>query len=372
MPREIIKKITIFCLCVIMFVILNGKITHSTLSQTAIIVCVGVDYNEQYVMTAQMVLSGSSSDGAGNNKFVTVFGKGQTLGDCINGVRRECGLNPGFRHSSMIMFGSSLIENGKQDYCVKYFFENDLVPDDVSVIVTAAPFCSDVINGNAPITTISAFQLSAAQNAFAPSAGTVSTDLRKYMALISADNTAVTLPVADVTPINEVSEQQSTDKDKNAYYYKRAVALSNGKSVYLTEEQTLAYTLLSGKLSDGIIECEQDEKTISYRIDYSKGDISAGENKNVFLCKLNLQVVLLGIRQGENNTLDFDAYSEADKKQLEEMLTNYIRQCFSVCREQNVDVFNVYQLLYAKYADEIKKDYLQTVSPLVEIKIKVK
>ena len=375
MPRDFVRKIAILTIAIVGLTLLNNHISHASLARTAIVVSLAIDYDEQFVVTAQTVMSGGQSDSTGgSNRYVGVVGKGVSMADCIHSIRSQCGVNPGFRHTSLVLFGMSLIEGGYQDYCAEFLFKNDLIPDDISIVVTRSFLASEVLNGAAPLTDISGFHIARSQNGFAPTLGVSHTDLRRYVANVYSPNTANLLPIVDISEPTSVIGANAQEQ-QNLYSIQTALVCRGDTDLICDSAMTNAVVFATTRLNEGWYETISEDRIIDYRIDYSRGDVSV-KDEITALIKLDLQVVLLDIRQGDSSTLALSAYTSEDRSTLRDSIGSAIRDAYRECAAQGLDVYGLYdRFLASEGADwSLAEDseYLSKLNLDVEIDIKVK
>ena len=375
MPREFIRKITLLLVAVICLTMLNNHISHSSLSRTAIVVCLAIDYDRGYVVTAQTVLSGGQSDSTGGgNKYVGIVGKGVSMTDCIASIRSQCGVDPGFRHTSLVLFGMSLIQTGTQDYCAEFLFQNDLIPDDVSIAVTRSDMAAEVLGGETPLTDISGFHISRSQNGFAPALGITNTDLRRYVANVFSYNTANVLPIVDVSEPTSVIGDKGGDRS-HLYSISTALVCRDRLAVALDRSQTDAVVLATSRLNEGWYETVTADRIIDYRIDYSRGELSV-EDVALAVVEIDLQVVLMDICEGNSSTTDLAAYTDADRRALADSVTNAVRDAYRTCADLGLDVFGLHSRFLASCGADWSlaqdPDYLHGIRLEVKVKSKVK
>lgn len=371
------NKLLVLMAIVVVFATLNLFVRHTSLANRGIVVALGIDYlsdEKKYEITAQLALSsGTSSEGAGQNDYVTVVGQGETLPLCFDSIARQSGTTQGFRHCSIIIVGRELVENMKCNYVSNYFFVESNIPDNV-LMAMSNDTAKSIVTSEAALTSVSAYHIRRILNPMNSNAGVQKTTVKNYMANTLKLKENNVLPIVDMTQSPSVMISQEPEPPQTLYAIERAVYLDNTHSVDLTKQQSFGLTCVTEKLTGGTVGISVNEDvSISFWIIKSTPDVKLEMEPLTADISIKLRVRLLALRHKDDVLNSSTDLNEEEKNALKQDVVSAIEACITVMKETNSDLFDIYNAMYSEYGEKWQKsapdDYLQQLSTSVNVEI---
>ncbi|MBR7163106.1 MAG: hypothetical protein IKD35_03940, partial [Clostridia bacterium] len=105
------KKWLVILISAIILTILGKVIDNKSLTQSGIVVGLGIDYQQdEYEVTVQTVsVSGSAGTDKSASKYLTYSAKGATLTDAINSISEKLGLIVSLSHCNLVIMSRNAL-----------------------------------------------------------------------------------------------------------------------------------------------------------------------------------------------------------------------------------------------------------------------
>lgn len=131
------KHIWLLILVLAILLIPQSLNIQSELNMRIVITAMGIDYvDDQYEVTAQVIMPTSSSEGGGGSASLDfISAKGQSVSDAVNKVSFQIGKTLGLGHINTLIFGENVVKNEKLIPSIDYFIRVGQIPTSSMVLI---------------------------------------------------------------------------------------------------------------------------------------------------------------------------------------------------------------------------------------------
>ena len=134
------KHLTVFILILALILTPQSLNIQSELKMRIIMTAIGVDYSDnKYEVTAQVVRPQNGSEGGGRTAqldFLTT--EGDSIAEALYEISFQIGKTAGLGHVNTVVFGKSLVEEGKVLPAIDYFVRDARIPSSSLLLVAEA------------------------------------------------------------------------------------------------------------------------------------------------------------------------------------------------------------------------------------------
>lgn len=375
--QKILKSKWIYLIVGILLVALfEGNITKLTVADRAIIVGMSVDYeNHQLVVNSQVVLPSNSPQTTRSGMYAVFEARGDTLEGALSQLSEHIGLEASLAHCLVMVLGKEVV-NTANFSSLAYLFTPDRVPDKMYIISTEEE-AKTILQANVPVGEVSSFHLSKTLMSQRRSFGVNPINIKDFFVNYYSESGANFMPIANRVKVDLPNMPNTSTPTGDEVYVmelaRTAILDRNGLQLILNEDESKALSLITARINKGSFSLQmQDGDYISVNILQSSVkkhfDLQSrtAEFEVSVKAKIADRAESFGIGIIEQLT---DKEAEALARQME----IDILKCFTNCKNQGVDVYNLYDGFFKKYGkkwqDMAEQDYLQGLNIKAKVKI---
>lgn len=376
-PSYIMRtKWIVLVIAVIVLVILGRTIENPALTETAIVVGVGIDYSdaEGFTVSSQsVIISQNSAEGNSNNSYATYTEKGKTISQALDSISRKMGLTLSLAHCNAVYLSESALKLNHLEL-VSALTGIYSLPEQAIIVSGELP-PEKLIAARVSATVSAPFFLQTTVSKHEGSDGTMRTTVKDFMARSCSRSKANVIPYIRTKPQEEpplssqgeegenveyiMSESLAFDSDSNIIIES---SLAEVLSLYLSQEVvgTLNYTFPTGESLEFMVM----ERKLKTKTNAKQRDISA---------ELKLSVNLL---EGQHlnsghRVSSADEIAQRAAQELSKELSAKLTELFKLSKECGIDFLNLQTKAYQSIGRTLERDCLDTLSfsPTVKIEI---
>lgn len=386
--KTIPMKLYLVLLALILFSFFSNDFGLVDIQKTAIILAAGIDKTENgFSVTTQIAVPKGADRSKGGTSSVEIEAEGPTVSDCITLIFAKTGWVPKVVFCNLILLGETTV----QDDVIadlNYFLRNEYM-NDSCYIAACEGKAHDMISSKSAIDDTSSFAIVKICSDAAEKSGKILPNTLKdfaigyygvskssYLPFVRAKNQKGSENDSNGASGGVGSSSGSSGSDEEKIYSAEETAIfSEGRMVaLLSHEETLALSLLNGKVKTGTFSAKDKDQPVTLTVLNNKGDISL-DMKGAPKAKLTLDVVVRLCCRGTTapvEDISSDSVSPEIVKNAKEILTEYVTRLWHISKESGCDLFNLKQTLYHSSLKKYKewKDYLlKAVEPELEINV---
>ena len=111
---------------------LAGSYVESPLTDRAVVLGLGIDYDGEYTVTAEVVAPGGDNEGGGSGQSKVLTGKGETLPLAIHDIYGTTGKNPSLGQTGIVLLGQGM-KDVNLSHALGFFVFSDAFKDGVTL-----------------------------------------------------------------------------------------------------------------------------------------------------------------------------------------------------------------------------------------------
>ena len=353
------KKWLVILISAVILTIFGRVIDNKSLTQSGIVVGLGIDYQDnQYEVTVQTVsVSGSAGTDKATSSYLTYSAKGQTLSEAINSLSEKLGLIVSLSHCNLvIMSRSALSLNPIRTFSA---LTKPLALPEQALVVATDHEIPKLFASKIPSTENISFFLQAVLLQNLEAGGLTSVSVKDFLAFRCSQSGCAIVPYLQLTEMPEKPIGDNTGGDDKNYIVdinKNLAVNDNGNTII--DENKLPVSLPNG----GVIE---------FRIIDNSRKIKIKDNKIETTIKMKVSFV-------EAQGLDTPYILNCNSKEvlkardiLEKQLADALTNGFLLSKSCGIDFLGTKNLLYEKYGLKLDKDFQESLSFDVKFDIDV-
>ncbi len=349
------------------------------IQKTAIILAAGIDRTEdgQFSLTSQIAVPKGSDRAMGGTTTVDIHTVGKTVSDCVSLTFAETGWVPKLVFCNLIVLGEDAAKEDTLSF-LDYFLRNEYMNDSCLLTVCEGK-AQDLITSESATDDSSSMAIVKLFSDAAEKSGQVVPNTLKDFAIGCFGKSrsgylpyirAQTQRGADGTPSHAANGGDEEEEEQKVYSAEQTAIFSEGRMVgLLPREQTLAYSLLKGKVEAGTFNAEDGGKPVTLAILQNGGGVSL-DMKGAPKVRVSIDVVVRFCCRGNSAPMEeisSDTVPEDVLKSAKELLTGHVRGLWKTCTEAGCDLLNLKRDLFrsSKQTYEAWKDYLPAAAEIV-------
>lgn len=422
--RKIFRKCSKYLVILLAIMLIPQSLNiQSELNMRVIVTAISVDYeDEKYNLSAQIVKPSSTSEG-GSAQIDIVSVEGETVADAVEKISYSLGRTTGLSHISCIVLGKSILEEDRAIQSLDYFLRRARIPS-TALVVVAEDKAKEELEKTKKLQLSSAvglqkiflykennfngifMQLQGFINDYFSVSGTGMVSGLKIETEDKKDNSSDSqgsggggsgdsqqAGSGSGSSGGESSGSSSSEKNGRIKYDNPVYMFRKGKYVCQIDDKdmVLGLYMLNKNSNEGVISVENinnefmsDAKVGIYMRD-KKAKIKVDFKDGKPVCTIHISTNRNEVYTIETEQTSLDIYETGRSyltqdviEAMKDKIENCVLSVFNYCKEQNVDVFHIGDLLYRKsarnwkrYTDMVGEDnYLSDIDVKVEVKIK--
>ena len=359
--RSLKIKYAVAAVVIFVLIILGNYIERTPLYERAIVLGVALDKSDKGISVhVQTVINGNNTTPGAASAYNVVEGEGASLSEALENIAKKAGLLPSFAHCELLIVGKEYLEEGF-DECAVLMFENSLIQDNTKIIAVDGK-ASEVIKATVPISSTPSEYISNDLKLYADEGSACVVTLKDYVQRIPKGNGTRLLTVAKKTKANP----PSTEQGEGSFHFfdldNLAAFNEQGELRFYGKEISLARSLIEAK-RDQSVSFNEGDKTLSATVLYSAKRTTFTKKPSI---STNITYyVKIKEKQGFSD-------ETAAKEYLEDSIKNTIENAFSVCAEDNVDLYSIKGLLNKRYGKAYSNVDLKDVKRELCVKVVIR
>lgn len=356
--KTIPMKLYLILLAIIIFAFFSNDFGLVDVQKTAVILAAGIDKTEEgYLLSAQVAVPKGSDRTTGGTSSVEIETEGKTVSDCVTMLYAKTGWVPKLVFCNLILLGE---ETAKDDVfgALNYFLRSEYMPDSCFLAVCEGK-AGETISSQSAIDDVSSLAITKLFSDAAIKSGKVMPNTLKDFSIsyygVAKSGFLPYVRMSDQEGSQDAGGNESAggsggqEKKQKIYTASDTAIFREGKMVgLLSSEETLAFSLLKGKVFAGTFNATEKGNPVTLNVLENKGGISL-ETKETPKVKLSLALTVRLCCRGTSAPIDDVSTDEVPEEALrsaEKILKGYIRNLWNICKESGCDLFELKRDLY--------------------------
>lgn len=371
---KLIKNKFVIGFIVLLFVIIaDYMLPNINLVDRAIVVGMGIDYvsEEEISMSVQYVIPKSNAANQSvQSGFAVATQSGIAIGEIMVKFQNMLGIYVSLAHSSIIVIGEEYAKKGNFEI-LKYLMINEKVPDTSKIVVSEGK-ASDFIRLNIPYSDIVSYQLRNLLGSLEETHGVTNFDINRFLQADKEGNTAKYIPYAIAEKFDKNNFQDSDVQSSDIEFFtcnidNTAVFDNGGMKLVLTKEESNGLSYVIKTTKNGYITIKSDgNEILNVKL------ISIGSKININSSDLSAKIEVdakVTVYESDKVTVKSSRLSEMEENRFKGVITKNIFDCYSVCKDSNIDIFGFSELFYKE--DSKKWESINTLDLLSKLRLDI-
>lgn len=353
------KKIKFLLLIILIF--LTGC-SYRELNELAIGSALGIDYiNNEYLITVQVLNLKKSGETSEQENSIIYKATGKTIAGAIRNISLAYPKTIYFGHLELVILGNSTLDKNIGDL-FDFFIRSPETRDDFDVIVNPNGSANEILDpveqkaNSFPSKEI----VNTIENSMSKQGSTVKVNMEELISnYLQKGLDPVLTSIERINNENKLTGIIAFDDDKP------------GNIVKSSTESAMAYNLIKENFYDILITTPYKDTTVDLLIMTPKTNIDMNIKKNnidiVINIKTSIHVSEIKIPA---NLEDSDVQKEIQNS-INKTLTKYVNSLLATCKENNIDILGLKNMIYKKHHSNYKKYADKNIYEIANIKVKV-
>ena len=368
------KKWLVILISAIILTILGKVIDNKSLTQSGIVVGLGIDYQQdEYEVTVQTVsVSGSAGTDKSASKYLTYSAKGATLTDAINSISEKLGLIVSLSHCNLvIMSRNALTLNPVRTFSA---LTKPLALPEQALVVATDHNIPKLFASKIPSTENISFFLQAVLLQNLEAGGLTSVSVKDFLAMRCSRSKSAFVPFLELTEMEEKPiENGSSGDDKNYIVdINKNLVLNDNNNAILEEELAGAVNLFyTNQVKNKLPVKLENGGVLEFRIVDSSRSVKVDDG--IINAEIKMSVSFVEA-QGFDTPYILNCNSDEVLKArdiLEKQLEIALTSAYNLSKEQNIDFLGLENILFQKYGLSLDKSMTDNVDFNVSFVIEV-
>lgn len=365
----------VFLLLAVLLTLFGRTVETPSLTKSAIVLGIGVDYSEQnkeFEVSTQSVLVGSSSGESTSTSYVTFTASGKTIAGAMDSISRKMGLIVSLAHCNVVVFSKDAL---KLDHMQLIYPLTGMYALPVqTIIVSCEGSPADILSLRVGTTISSPFFLQQALINEEGSDGMLRTTAKEFLArsLSKSEANAVPYIKAQKMASPPLTEQGDVE-DAYELNFEQALVFNHSKSDIVTSEYSeILAIFLSHNVVGTLNYTSENGDTIEFKV--LKKDVSLKADGMRVTATVNLTADVSDVQHVKTD----EVLSSADEivvrfaDMLSKECEDKLARLFEISKDTNIDFLylqeKAYQSLGKRYSENCLKDIEFT--PIVCISVR--
>ena len=368
------KKWLVILISAVILTIFGRVIDNKSLTQSGIVVGLGIDYQDnQYEVTVQTVsVSGSAGTDKATSSYLTYSAKGQTLSEAINSLSEKLGLIVSLSHCNLvIMSRSALSLNPIRTFSA---LTKPLALPEQALVVATDHEIPKLFASKIPSTENISFFLQAVLLQNLEAGGLTSVSVKDFLAFRCSQSGCAIVPYLQLTEMPEKPIGDNTGGDDKNYIVdiNKNLVLNDNNNAILEEELAGAVNLFyTNQVKNKLPVKLENGGVLEFRIVDSSRSVKVDDGIINAEIKMNVSFVEA---QGLDTPYILNCNSDEVLKArdiLEKQLKIALTSAYNLSKEQNIDFLGLENILFQKYGLSLDKAMTDNVDFNVSFVIEV-
>ncbi len=367
-------KWAIILAAIILLIVFGRTVNSPALTKTAIVVGIGVDFDEskrEFTVTTQSVHMLSSAGESGSQRYETFTATGRTISSALDDISQKMGLIVSLAHCEVLFLSQSAL---KEDHLqIIYPLNSMYALREQAIIVTGSKSPRDMLAMRVGTTTSSPYFLQTAIVNNEGTDGLIKTSAKDLLARSLSRSEATAIPyIVPVEMQDQPIDQQGEIKDNFEFDLSRVLVFDHDSAKVLEGELSEILSIYLSETTYGSLNYTSEEGSFEFRI--LKKDVKTTAKGRKVEAKLKLSVDLLDVQFISDDDILSGADSLIKKaaKELGAELTARMKKLHEISLECGIDFLGLQAKAYQSVGRSLEKDCLATLTFLPEVTLEVK
>ena len=345
------KKWLVILISAIILTVFGRVIDNKSLTQSGIVVGIGIDYRkDKYEVTVQTVsVSGSAGTDKTSSNYLTYSATGSTLTEAINSISEKLGLIVSLSHCNLVIMSRSAL--GLNPVRTFSALTKPLALPEQALVVATDHNIPKLFASKIPSTENISFFLQAVLLQDLEAGGLTSVSVKDYLAMRCSRSGSAIVPFLTLTEMEEKPIGDNTSgQDKNYIVdINQNLVLDNQSNLLINENIASAVNLFYSTKVKNKLPSHLDEGVIEFRIVNNSRSIKIDGNTILAKIKMNVSFVEA---QGLDTPYILNCNSPEvlkAKDALEKQLTNALMEGYQLSKSSGIDFLGIKNMLHQKY-----------------------
>ena len=334
------KKLLVF----ILILFISGCYNYQELNDLAIITAIGIDYDEQYKVSIQVVNTNQISEDEA--RFTIYTSEGKTVEEALKNISLICPKKIVLSHLEILIYGENVAQKGIANTLDYFLREND-VRGDFYVFIAKDHDAKEILKVITPNENNNAKNIKKmVSEAMKETGKTTITDFNELASNYLNKNKDFLIPSIN---INGIEKGKTTEEIPNLFLKIDKTALFKGDKLinYNNDKETIGYNILTNNIN---------ETTISYKCHDGYINVLLNNFKTSIKIKEKLKVLIDIKADGKISevTCNTDLNINKINKEINKQLKKYITKTINKFKNNNTDIIGIQDLYYKNNNDYYK------------------
>lgn len=358
------KYIVIIFACI--FLIVFGRtIETPSLSKTAIVLGVGIDYNEEnreFEVSTQTILVGASTGDTSQTTYNNYTGKGKTISGALDDISQKMGLLITLSHCNVLFVSTNALKLDHFHLLYPLIVMYEL--PEQAIVVSGNQSPREMLAIRVGTTVSSPYFLQSSLLNEEGSDGMIRTTVKNMLARSLSRSKSVVIPYIKTQKLqDQPMTGQENLKDNYEFDLSQSLAFNHSDNVVIEKDMTEILALYFSKDASGTINyTAQNGDSIEFKILKHKVKMEA-DNRTVSV-SIKLSVDVLGIQHVNSNSVlsGADEIVKQYAEQLAKQISDILYGMFELSQEKNIDFLYLQEKVYQSVGRTLEHDCLNTLS----------
>ena len=358
------KKWLVILISAIILTIFGRVIDNKSLTQSGIVVGLGIDFKDDvYEVTVQTVsVSGSAGTDKTTSSYLTYSAMGETLTEAINSISEKLGLIVSLSHCNLvIMSPSALTLNPVRTFSA---LTKPLALPEQALVVATDHNIPKLFASKIPSTENISFFLQAVLLQDLEAGGLTSVSVKDFLAMRCSRSGSAIVPYLQLTEMEEKPiGDNSGSQDKNYIVdINKNLALNDNNNKIVEEEIAQAVNLFyTDKVKNKLPVPLDTGGVIEFRIVDNSRSVKIDGNKIAVKIKMNVSFVEA---QGFDTPYILNCNSSEvlmARDILETKLETALTKAYNLSKSSGIDFLGIENMLYQKYGLSLEDGFSDNI-----------
>ncbi len=368
-------KWIIVLLAVVLLLIFGRTVNSPALTKTAIVVGVGVDFDEktrQFEVTTQSVQMLSNTSGTGGQRFDIFTAKGNTVSSALDDISQKMGLIVSLAHCEVLFMSKAAL---KPDHLQTiYPLIAMYALREQAIIVTGSLSPKEMLATRISTTVSSPYFLQTAIVNNEGTDGLIETTAKDLLARSLSRSEATAIPYIVPLELEDQPQDEKEElKDNFQFDMSKVLVFDHSNNLVLDDELSEILSIYLSTTTYGSLNyTAKDGTSFEFRILDKSVNTSAKGRK--ISASIQLKVDLLDYQFVDSNEILTGASPliKNAANALADELTQRMEKLFAVSLESNIDFLGLQAKAYQSVGRTLERDCLSTLSFAPEVTLTVK
>lgn len=386
MSRGLKRKFVFLIIFASALIFYVRTVPQVSLNERAIVVGMGIDYEEgEYTVSTQIV--NPIQSGQANNmddSYGVVYAKGKTIAECIGQISQLTGLKVSLSQCNLLIWGKGIV-NENMIPSIGCLVQTYQFPEQAYMLV-AENKAVDILRAKPLMTKISAFQIQQTLNSMADDESVINTNLKNFLGDYLSDSGAAIVAYIIAEEVAKEDSGGSMAEGENSKYhefnYDKGILFSKKRPPLLLEkDDTVAANLILEKIKSGGLTVNVDGVDFNLELNEKKYKLDLklvdGRVKYDGKIKIKYSISEAGDINGYFSLSDITEelkgkIADAAAKEIERK----INAAYEKCKAAGYDIYMIYNKIYAKegvkWKSAAREDYLNQVDFSISAEVEIR